>query len=175
VSHLISKIVSGGQTGADRGGLDAAIEAGIRHGGWCPKGRRAEDGVIPAKYQLVEMDTTSYVARTEANVIDSDCTVVFSFGQPTGGSKKTVEFAEKYCRAFLCVDLATLTDEEAARKVLWWMSPGGLIMDGIPTPQPFPVLNVAGSRESKAPGIQARVREIMLMVLKPPVYPPGAE
>lgn len=47
---MITKIISGGQTGADRGGLDVAIRHGIPHGGWCPKGRKAEDGVIPDKY-----------------------------------------------------------------------------------------------------------------------------
>ena len=103
---MIAKIISGGQTGADRGGLHAAIEAGVRHGGWCPKGRKAEDGVIPAKYRLVEHESADYVARTEANVIDSHCTVVFALGKPTGGSKKTVALAEKHQRPYLCVDLS---------------------------------------------------------------------
>lgn len=83
----ISKIVSGGQTGADRGGLDAAIELGIPHGGWCPKGRKSEDGVIPEKYLLKEMSSADYLKRTEQNVVDSDATVIFTYGQPTGGSK----------------------------------------------------------------------------------------
>ena len=87
----ITKIISGGQTGADRGGLEAAIEYGIPHDGWCPKGRLAEDGVIPDKYELSEMASKSYLKRTEANVVDSDAIVIFAFGKLTGGSKRTAE------------------------------------------------------------------------------------
>lgn len=170
VQPVIVKIVSGGQTGADRGGLDAAIEAGIPHGGSCPKERKAEDGMIPAKYGLTELDSTGYLARTEANVIDSHCTVVFTLGRPTGGSKKTVALAEKYGHPCLCVDLATTTDEQAATAVLQWLSPGGTMMPGSASSQPYPVLNVAGSRESKSPGIQQRVTDVMLMVPKAPFY-----
>jgi len=172
---MIAKIVSGGQTGADRGGLDAAILLGVPHGGWCPKGRKSEDGVIPAHYNLVETRSADYLVRTEANIVDAHCTVVFTFGKPTGGSKRTVSFAETHQRPCLSVDLSTLTDEDAARSILGWLSPGGLMMPGLPVPQPNPVINVAGSRESKAPGIQQRVRDVMRMVLKPPFYVCGAE
>lgn len=171
----IAKIISGGQTGADRGGLDAAIECAVPHGGWCPKGRKSEDGVIPAGYELVETKSTAYPVRTEANIVDAHCTVVFTFGKPTGGSMKTVELAEKHHRSCLSVDLAVMSNEAAASEVLEWLSPGGLTMPGLVVPPPNPVLNVAGSRESKAPGIQQRVRDIMRMVLKPPFYVPGAE
>ena len=75
---IIKRIVSGGQTGADRAGLDFAIEHGLKHGGWCPKGRRAEDGRIPGRYELKETQATSYVRRTEWNVRDSDGTVIFT-------------------------------------------------------------------------------------------------
>jgi Circularly permutated YpsA SLOG family len=85
------KIVSGGQTGADRAGLDWAIKNGIQHGGWCPKGRRAEDGPIDAKYQLQETPSSNYPQRTEWNVRDSDGTMIFSIGEYlTGGSLKTI-------------------------------------------------------------------------------------
>ena len=93
--RTIAKIISGGQTGADRGGLDAAIECAVPHGGWCPRGRKSEDGVIPAHYNLVETKSTAYPVRTEANIVDAHCTVVFTFGKPTGGSKKTVSLAER--------------------------------------------------------------------------------
>ena len=73
---MITKIISGGQTGADRGGLDAAMHCDWPHGGWCPKGRKAEDGVIPVEYHLTEMLTSAYLPRTQANVIDSDATVI---------------------------------------------------------------------------------------------------
>ena len=90
-------IVSGGQSGADRAALDFAIEHGIPHGGWCPKGRLAEDGPIGSRYQLKETPSDNYVQRTEWNVRDSDGTAVFSIGEIlTGGSKKTVELARKH-------------------------------------------------------------------------------
>src|SRR5689334_22568523 len=78
------KIVSGGQTGADRGGLDAAIALGIAHGGWCPKGRKAEDGQVPACYSLAEARSADYRVRTKLNVRDSDATVIFTRGPLTG-------------------------------------------------------------------------------------------
>jgi hypothetical protein len=171
----IAKIISGGQTGADRGGLDAALDSGVPHGGWCPKGRISEDRIIPERYNLVETRSTAYPARTEANIVDAHCTVVFTFGKLTGGSKKTVALAQKHQRPCLCLDLSILTDEAAARGVLEWLSPGGLIRSGMAVPPPNPVLNVAGSRESKAPGIQQRVRDVMRMALKPPFYVVGAE
>jgi hypothetical protein len=59
------KVISGGQTGVDRGALEAAMGMGIPHGGWCPRGRLAEDGIIPARYELWETDTADYAARTE--------------------------------------------------------------------------------------------------------------
>ena len=73
---MITKIVSGGQTGADRAALDVAIEEGILHGGWIPKGRKTETGPLPEKYQLKEMPTEEYPKRTEQNVIDSDGTLI---------------------------------------------------------------------------------------------------
>jgi len=88
----VTKIISGGQTGADRGGLEAAIRCNVPHGGWCPHGRQAEDGVVPEKYRLREMDSPEYQARTEANVLDADATVIFTQGAPTGGSFETIEF-----------------------------------------------------------------------------------
>ena len=90
----ILKIFSGGQTGADRAGLDFALAHGLPHGGWCPRGRKAEDGPIDARYQLQESPSADYPQRTEWNVRDSDGTVVFSLAPVlTGGSKKTVELA----------------------------------------------------------------------------------
>ena len=78
---MIKKIISGGQTGVDRAALDAALELGIEVGGWCPKGRLAEDGTVPDKYPLKEMDTNAYPARTEQNVIDSDGTLIIFWGK----------------------------------------------------------------------------------------------
>jgi len=93
---MIEKIISGGQTGADRAALDCAIEHGIPHGGWCPKGRLAEDCPIDARYQLQETPGSSYLQRTEWNVRDTDGTVIFSITPGlSGGSKKTLDLAKK--------------------------------------------------------------------------------
>ena len=86
---MIEKIISGGQTGADRAALDVAIKLGITHGGWIPKGRITEEGPLPEKYQMQEMSTESYAARTEQNVIDSDGTLIICRGKPTGGSGRS--------------------------------------------------------------------------------------
>jgi hypothetical protein len=149
------KIVSGGQTGADRGGLDAAIELGIAHGGFCPKGRRAEDGAIPPRYELAETATSDYAERTEKNVASSDGTVVFTFGEPQGGSRLTVSIARRLERPLLAIDLLSTDDGEAARALRAWASSHAVR-----------TLNVAGSRESQAPGIGERVRAIVVRALE---------
>ena len=98
---MVKKIISGGQTGADRAALDFAIKHNIPHGGWIPKGRRAEDGPLPERYQLKEMPTDSYPKSTEQNVIDSDGTVIISHGALTGGSANTAAMARKHGRPWL--------------------------------------------------------------------------
>ena len=93
---MIEKIISGGQTGADRAALDFAIYHDIPHGGWCPKGRLAEDGVIEPRYQLRETSTKNYPERTEKNVREADGTVIFTIAPKlTGGSNKTAQLAAK--------------------------------------------------------------------------------
>src|ERR1039457_2584832 len=99
------KVISGGQTGVDRAGLDAAIKAGIPIGGYCPKGRLAEDGVIPSIYPLQELSTTKYQVRTEKNVIESGATLIINKGPLTQGTKLTYEFAIKHERPCLIVRL----------------------------------------------------------------------
>jgi hypothetical protein len=152
----ISKIVSGAQTGADRGGLDASIYCGLPYGGWVPKGRKSEDGTIPFKYEgLKETKSADYLARTEANVIDSEATLVFSHGAPTGGSRKTVDYAKKHGKACLAVDLCKDSGKSLDR-ILAFIS-GLADASG--------VLNVAGSRESKSPGIERAVEVMMVEVI----------
>jgi len=92
---MIKKIISGGQTGADRAALDVAIKLSIPHGGWIPKGRKAEDGPLPEIYKLKEMPTDSYPARTEQNVIDSDGTLIIARGKLTGGTDYTRQMTLK--------------------------------------------------------------------------------
>jgi hypothetical protein len=118
---MIKKIISGGQTGADQAALDVAIETGIPHGGWIPKGRKTEAGPLPWKYQLKEMPSDSYVERTEQNVLDSDGTLIFSHGPLIGGTALTREMAEMLSKPFLYLDLHLITAMEAANKALEWL------------------------------------------------------
>ncbi len=150
----VRKIVSGGQTGADRGGLDAAIEVGLAHGGWCPRGRLAEDGPIPDRYAMQEIKSARYAARTERNVIDSDGTVLITRGAPTGGSALTARIAERLGRPLLQIDLLRESHDEAVAAIRRFIER-----------REIAVLNVAGSRESRAPGLAASVRALLLDVL----------
>jgi hypothetical protein len=114
----ITKIISGGQTGADVAGLDAAINHAIPHGGWIPKGRLTEDGPLPAKYQLQEMPTASYPKRTAQNVIDSDGTVIFTHGTLIGGSALTRKIALQRGKPVLHIDLLAITEGEAVHALI---------------------------------------------------------
>lgn len=101
--YFVQKIISGGQTGADRAALDIAIALNIPHGGWCPKWRTAEDGVIPLIYQLQETPTADYSVRTARNVRDSHGTLIFTIGAPTGGTLLTLiktKALRKWCFTF---------------------------------------------------------------------------
>jgi len=137
---MIKKIVSGGQTGADRAALDFAIDNEIPHGGWVPKGRLAEDGFIRNIYNVRETNTPDYNDRTEKNVIDSDGTVIFSHGPLTGGSALTRILAIKHHHPFLHIDLNIISEFEAAVEIIHWVTQHGI-----------ETLNVAGSRSSKDP------------------------
>ena len=159
---MIEEIISGGQTGADRGGLDAAIKLGVPHGGYCPAGRLAEDGVIPERYQLAEMAATTrrdtYPARTRANVQAADATLIFVYeGVGTSrGSALTVATCVKTGKPYHVVSLPR--DGRLSRvlsEIREWLE--------IVSPR---VLNVAGTRESKAPGIQCAVRHVLCAALR---------
>ena len=90
----------------DRAALDVAMRLGIAHGGWVPKGRLAEDGTVPAHYQLQENASDEYEARTEKNVLDSDGTLIISRGSPTGGTDYTRKMALKHGKQLLHIDLS---------------------------------------------------------------------
>lgn len=144
------KIISGGQTGADRAALDFAIKHGIPHGGWCPKGRLAEDGTIGERYELTETPSTEYPQRTEWNVRDSDGTAVFSVAPVlTGGSRKTVDLVRKLHKPLL--HLWREGGVPSPEKAL-----GRFIRDNA-----IKVLNVAGPRASKEPEIAAFVAQVL--------------
>ena len=157
----IIKIVSGGQTGADRGGIEAALYCKIPHDGWCPKGRRSEDGVISNTYHLQETTSPGYLKRTEQNVVDSDATVIFTIGKLSSGSLRTMEFAKRHKKPVLHINLAEYSRAETGHWILRWLE-GDVAK---PTPPNNCILNVAGSRESKAPGVHDKVKAIMIDVL----------
>ena len=151
------KIVSGGQTGADRAALDWAIERGLEHGGWCPRGRRAEDGAIAPKYRLSETPTERWAQRTEWNVRDSDGTVIFTLSETlTGGSLATMEFAQVLGRPWL--HLSRRVDGDLAGPKLCRFVGDHAIR----------VLNVAGPRASGEPGVGQFVRTTLDAALGTP-------
>lgn len=166
---MITKLISGGQTGADRGGLDAAIHCDWPHGGWCPRGRKAEDGVIPAEYHLSEMTSPEYLPRTQANVIDSDATVIFTYGPLSDGSLKTATYAHHLEKPYHEMDLLRTTPKQAVTEIMMWLAGDEELNDYdeyVACPPPLEcILNVAGSRESHAPGIQDAVFRLMVDVL----------
>jgi len=142
------KIISGGQTGADRAALDFAIPHRIPHGGWCPKGRRAEDGVIPAVYALTELGSEEYPPRTEKNVLESDGTVIISLSSVlNGGSLLTLDLARQYRKPVLNIHRETV-------------GPGRILAEFIRGHGIF-TLNVAGPRASEEPDIADFVRSVL--------------
>lgn len=144
---MIQKIVSGGQTGADRAALDWAINHGISHGGWCPAGRRAEDGIIPERYRLQETPGRNYEQRTRWNVRDSDATLIISLSSElSGGSLATQQWAKKMKRPCLHV-----YPHEG------WESKAAAFFEATPVQ----VLNVAGPRASGVAGIEFFVSDIL--------------
>jgi len=147
---MLKKIISGGQTGADQGALDAAIKYNFPHGGWISKRRITEDGRLPDNYKLKEMPTDSYPKRTEQNIIDSDGTVIISRGKIAGGSKLTQKLANKHKRPCLHIDLNKTPAFIAASKINSWINEHDI-----------EILNVAGSRASKDPKIYQDTKYII--------------
>jgi len=145
------KILSGGQTGVDRAALDAAMNCGMPHGGWCPKERRAEfNTIIPKKYFLQETDSSDYAERTKLNVRDADATLIFAnkkILQKSKGTLLTIQEAEKQHKPYLLIDLSAMTDAEFIKE---WISKNKIS-----------ILNIAGPRESQHPGIYKIVYEFL--------------
>lgn len=151
MTWTVRKIISGGQTGADRAALDAALAAEIPYGGWTPRGRTDELGAIPARYAaLHESDCSDPALRTRLNVRDSDATVIFSRGPLRGGSRWTVECARELGRPWLHLDLARRSEADAVAALHAWI--------GLHRVQ---TLNVAGPRASEDPEIYARTRGVL--------------
>ena len=140
-------IISGGQTGVDRAALDAAIAAGLPQGGACPAGRLAEDGPIDARYRLFETKSANPASRTRMNVRESDATLIVSPAEPDGGTRLTVRHAATLGRPCLVVDPGA---EGATDEVVAWLRAGEIR-----------ILNIAGPRESKCPGIYGKALRLL--------------
>lgn len=136
---MFSKIISGGQTGVDRAALDVALELGLPCGGWCPKGRKAEDGPIDPEYPLKETSSPNYPLRTEKNIREADGTLILTKGPINGGTALTLHLAIEYQKPHLIIDLTNNINPLIVRK---WGEKNEI-----------KTLNVAGPRESKSPGI----------------------
>jgi len=147
---MVKKIISGGQTGVDQAALDVAIKLGISHGGWIPKGRLTENGMLDDKYHLKEMETDNYNKRTEQNVIDSDGTLIISHGKLTGGSEYTRDMALSHERPCLHIDLNRIKSLQAAKQIKYWLAEHDI-----------EVLNVAGPRASKDPSIYRSTADVL--------------
>jgi len=145
-----AKIVSGGQTGVDRAALDWASNHGVPHGGWCPRGRIAEDGTLDSRYVLRETESEGYRQRTRKNVEDSDGTLILNLGELSDGSLTTLRFTERSGRPCLVVQLDAAIDPDAVVRVLDWLRI-----------HPIGILNIAGPRESKRPGIYQATRAFL--------------
>ena len=151
----LGKIVSGGQTGVDRGALDAALAAAFPCGGWCPEGRSAEDGPLAARYPLTELPGAGYLERTLQNVIDSDGTAILHAGALEGGTRQTLDCCTRHGRPCLVIDASTASATAAAERMGSFVARHGIA-----------VLNVAGPRESQRPGIGAEARAFLQATLR---------
>lgn len=138
---MLTKLVSGGQTGVDRGALDAALAVAFPYGGWCPEGRKAEDGPIPDRYPVQELIGADYRKRTRRNVVDSDGTLVIAFGKPSGRTLATVRTCERLGKPVLVVDATRGNAQDVAVQAAEFVRINSI-----------KVLNVAGPRESKQAG-----------------------
>ncbi|MCP3967739.1 MAG: molybdenum cofactor carrier [Lentisphaerae bacterium] len=140
------KVVSGGQTGVDRAALDAAVDSELVTGGWCPKGRIAEDGVIDIKYPLEETATSLYQERTRKNVEDSDATLIINEGKLSGGTALTVKCAQTAEKPVLVID----PNASSYKQIETWIKQNNV-----------KVLNVAGPRGSTKPELYAKAYDFL--------------
>jgi hypothetical protein len=157
-------IVSGGQTGADRAALDFAIEHGISHDGWCPRGRLAEDGAIATRYQLRETPTRRYAQRTQWNVRDSDATVVFCIAPvPIGGTRLTLAIARRLGKPLLHLsrEEAMASANDAAAAMAESADRLQAFLDGHAVRR----LNIAGPRASQETEVGQFVRQVLQAAL----------
>ena len=154
MTHDPLKIVSGGQTGVDQGGLAAALDCGTPCGGWCPEGRQSECGAIPEIYPVCELRGAGYSDRTLRNVRDSDGTAIIFFDTLEGGTQLTTTYCIQESKPYVLIDASVIILADA----------GALITNFIAAHQ-IRVLNVAGPRASKWPQAQVYAHTLLTAVL----------
>ena len=135
---VLKKIITGGQAGVDRGALDAALESGFPCGGWCPEGRKAEDGKIPGQYPVQELKGAGYKERTLKNVMESDGTVIIYFDFPSGGTEATILFCIREKTPYLLIDGNEMSSSRASERLIEFIEINHIA-----------ILNVAGPRASQ--------------------------
>ena len=149
------RVVCGGQTGVDRGALDAALAVGVPCGGWCPEGRLAEDGIIPVRYPVTELIGAGYDQRTRQNVEDSDGSLIITFGPASGGTARTIAACRELARPLLVIDACVAPLDQAVSESVRFVTEQGIAE-----------LNIAGPRASDEPRgfgySYALVRELCL-------------
>ena len=145
------KIISGGQTGVDRAALDVALTLGMHCGGFCPKGRKSEDGTIPEKYPLTETQSDHYPERTELNVKTGDATLILTAGPADRGTQLTIDLCKRYNKPCLVIDL---NDEKDRVDIELWIKTNKI-----------DTMNIAGNRESISPGIHEKAYRFLLAKL----------
>ncbi|HBE70784.1 MAG TPA: molybdenum cofactor carrier [Planctomycetaceae bacterium] len=149
---MIKRIVSGGQTGVDRAALDAAMELGVQHGGWCPKGRSAEDGPIDTRYLLTEHSSPEYADRTRQNVLDSDGTLIIYRKRLSGGTALTNRLAKTLNKPLLRIRVDLTVDYD---KAVAWLAEHQIA-----------TLNVAGPRGSSNPGLYEEAKAVVTRLIQ---------
>ena len=145
------KIISGGQSGADRAALDFAMEHGFVCGGWCPAGRMAEDGTIPEKYPLKETGSSDPSERTIMNVNDSDGSLIVYRRELDEGTRHTIQFAKEVRKPIYIIKQDDTINRE---EFLIWMDVNNI-----------KVLNVAGPRESNDRGVYGFTFDVLNRLL----------
>ena len=160
----LAKVISGGQTGVDRGALDAALELGFPCGGWCPPGRLAEDGCIPLRYPVQELASGGYRQRTIKNVLESDGTVLIHFGGPEGGTSLTLQQCIRKGKPYMLLDGNAVTAADAGQIAADFVAENNVV-----------TLNVAGPRISRESRGHQYAYAVMIELLRPAIESRGAD
>jgi hypothetical protein len=151
----LATIISGGQSGAERGALDAAIELGIPHGGACARGRKSDDGLLAPRYVLEEVEIRDFADRTEPNILNSDATLICTFGRLATPGKMAVELARRHGKLCFHLDLNLEATDYAVKAVRTWVEDNDI-----------KTLCVTGNRESEATGLHGAVKDLLLRVFR---------